>query len=259
MAKLPIHNLLRFHVPRPLPTRAAYALWAQTYPPWPHNPLMHAEQAVVAPIIASTRPVRALDVGTGSGRYLPLLAATGARLVVGVDFSLPMLAAGREGTKHHESTKGLDAARRVCGDAYQLPFRDASFDLVVSSLMVGDVAELAGWASELARVLASGGHLIYSDFHPAWAARGWRRTFQTIDGRSLEIAYFPHTIDEHLAVLAERSFDVRAIREPRLAPPDELARRARSGPRDVPVVVVFHAVKRGPARPPRPATRAGRE
>src|ERR1700681_3604711 len=75
---------------RRLPAREAYALWADSYPPWPHNALMHAEQQVMAPIIASTSAVRALDVGTGSGRYLPLLSAMGAQLVVGVDFCLPM-------------------------------------------------------------------------------------------------------------------------------------------------------------------------
>jgi malonyl-CoA O-methyltransferase len=213
------------------------------YPPWPHNPLMLAEQAVVAPIIASTRPLRALDVGTGSGRYLPLLASTGARVVAGVDFSLPMLTIGREATGR------LETAHRICGDASRLPFRDASFDLVVSSLMVGDIADLAGWADELARVLVPCGHLIYSDFHPVWAARGWRRTFQTADGRSFEIAYFPHTIEEHRAVLMERSFDLRAIHEPSLVPPDEVARSDRSGRRGSPVAVVFHAVKDGRVRP----------
>src|SRR4051812_40636254 len=58
----------------PTPARTAYGLWADTYPPWPHNPLMQAEQRVVAPLIAAARPVTALDVGTGTGRYLPHLS-----------------------------------------------------------------------------------------------------------------------------------------------------------------------------------------
>src|SRR4051812_1876321 len=69
----------------------AYALWPPDSPPRAHNPLMEAEEAVMAPILASTSPGRALDVGTGSGRNLPILAATGAQIVVGVDLSLAML------------------------------------------------------------------------------------------------------------------------------------------------------------------------
>ena len=203
--------------------REGYALWAETYPPWPHNPLMRAEQLAVEPIIsaaaAASAPARALDVGTGTGRYLPLLASAGARLVVGLDLSLPML---------RRKAYGLP---RVCADACRLPFPGASFDLICSSLMVGDLEDLGAWLGEVTRVLAPGGHLVYSDFHPSWAAERWRRTFRTADGRLFELSYFPHAIDEHLALLAQAPFVVRAIREPRLAG------------RKTPVVVVFHAVK----------------
>jgi SAM-dependent methyltransferase len=209
--------------------REGYALWAETYPPWPHNPLMRAEQLAVEPMISAAAsaaaPARALDVGTGTGRYLPLLASAGARLVVGLDMSLPML--GRK-------AYGLP---RVCADACRLPFPDASFDLICSSLMVGDLEDLGAWLGEVMRVLAPGGHLVYSDFHPSWTAERWRRTFRTADGRLFEISYFPHAIDEHLALLERAPFVVRAIREPRLAG------------RKTPVVVVFHAVKpRAPFR-----------
>src|SRR4029077_1770953 len=90
-----------------LAPRTAYDLWADTYPASAHNPVMRAEQSVVQPLLARTRSSRALDVGTGSGRYLPLLRATGARVVVGVDFSIGMLRAGLT----HGS---VDAAPRVC-------------------------------------------------------------------------------------------------------------------------------------------------
>jgi SAM-dependent methyltransferase len=219
--------------------REGYAVWAETYPPWPHNPLMRAEQLAVEAIIAmaasclacskasrnAAAPARALDVGTGTGRCLPLLASAGARPVVGLDMSLAML--GRK-------AYGLP---RVCADACRLPFPDASFDLICSSLMVGDLEDLGAWLGEVMRVLAPGGHLVYSDFHPTWTAERWRRTFRTADGRLFEISYFPHAIDEHLALLERAPFVVRAIREPRLAG------------RKTPVVVVFHAVKpRAPFR-----------
>ena len=212
-----------------MPARDAYALWAESYPPRPHNALMQTEQSVVEPTIATIaallqradqrRTHRALDLGTGTGRYLPILAPAGTRLTVGLDLSMPML------------TREPGGQPRICGDACGLPFREASFDLVCSSLMAGDVERLGAWLGEAARVLAPGGHLVYSDFHPSWAAERWRRTFRAADGRLIELPYFPHTIEEHLALLERASLGVRTIREPRI------------NGRHAPVVIVFHAVK----------------
>jgi malonyl-CoA O-methyltransferase len=215
--------------------RDAYELWADTYPPVAHNPLMRVEQDVVEPLLAHIRAKRALDVGTGSGRYVPVLRAAGTAAVVGVDFSLAML------------KRGIVSPGRVCGDACRLPFRRGAFDLVNASLMVGDVADLGLWSQEMSRVLATGGHLVYSDFHPSWAQRGWSRTFRSADGGLHDVTFNPHAIDEHLSALERAGFRVRAIREPRfnsqrdLAEPGIKAFRRRWG--NPQVVVVFHAVK----------------
>jgi malonyl-CoA O-methyltransferase len=198
-----------------------YSLWADSYPPRPHNSLMEVEQAAVAPLLSLVAPARALDVGTGTGRYLPLLASAGARLVVGVDLSIAML------------TRRLATDPCICADARRLPFGDGTFDLVCASLMIGDVQDVAVWLQEASRVLVPGGRLVYSDFHPSWVSNRWRRTFRAGDGRQFEIAYFPHSIDEHLESLERSSLSVQAIREPRI-------------PGLAPVVVVFHAVKPGP-------------
>jgi len=197
-----------------------YARWAPLYPPRPHNALMEVEAKVVASLFSVVGPRHALDVGTGTGRNLALLEAAGARSAVGVDLSPVML-----------SHAALSASR-VQADARFLPFSSARFDLVVSSLMCGDVPEPAPWLSEAARVLVRGGHLIYSDFHPSWASSGWRRTFTGADGLLYQLPYFPHPIEQHVDLLNACGFEVRTIREPKLAD------------RTAPVVVVLHAVKR---------------
>jgi malonyl-CoA O-methyltransferase len=208
-----------------LSSRAAYELWAESYPPVAHNPLMAAEQSIVTRMLEHTRATRALDVGTGSGRYLPILAECSA-CVVGLDLSRAMLV--RNG-----------GVNRVQGDACRLPFRSGSFGLVNASLMVGDVADLDAWTREMSRVVCRSGHLIYSDFHPSWTERGWQRTFRSADGAQHVVEFTPHTIEAHLDALAAAGFDTPTIREPRL----------RVGRADVPVVAVFHAVKI--VRPPR--------
>ena len=206
-----------------------YERWAGTYPPTPHNPVMLAEQSVVEPLLRRLRPRRALDVGTGSGRYANILRGAGAS-VVGVDFSRAMLARGTD--------------RRVCGDARQLPFRNASFDLVNASLMVGDIDDLAAWAAEAARVASAGGHVVYSDFHPSWATNGWRRTFTAADGAQFELPIESHTIEQHVATLERAGLRVRSICEPCVGASEDPAVNAfRRRWRDAPVVVVLHAVK----------------
>jgi malonyl-CoA O-methyltransferase len=219
-------------VSRPLNPKDAYELWADHYPPVAHNWLMRTEQSVVEPILTHLCPKRALDLGTGSGRYIPILESTGARVVVGVDFSLAMLARGR------------DKKRRICADACQLPFRRSAFDLINASLMMGDVTDLGECLRAMSRVLSSHGHVVYSDFHPSWSQNGWRRTFQLQSGRICEIAIEPHTIDDHLCALDEAGLHVQAIREPRLPhnnEPSALAFRRRWG--NPPVVVVIHALR----------------
>ncbi len=203
-----------------LTPQTAYELWADTYAASAHNPLMQVEEAVVERLLRAIVAARALDVGTGSGRYAPLLAATGAR-VVGVDLSMAMLAHGR--------------GCRICADACALPFRRAAFQLVNASLMVGDVRDVRRWAVEMARVLATGGHLVYSDFHPMWVEQGWQRTFRDASGALRAVRFEPHSIDDHLEALDAAGLTVRAIREPRLT----IKRR------DVPVLAIFHAVKDG--------------
>jgi ubiquinone/menaquinone biosynthesis C-methylase UbiE len=71
---------------------------------------------------------RVLDVGTGDGR-LALGAARWARAVVGID---PDGEAVRE-ARANARRRGVRNARFVVGSGQELPFRDASFDVVILS------------------------------------------------------------------------------------------------------------------------------
>lgn len=211
--------------------RAAYELWSETYPPTPHNPLMVAEQDAVLRRLATVRATSALDVGTGSGRYLPLLASTGATTVIGADLSMGML---RRNTH----------PQRVCADAHQLPLPSGAFDLVNASLIAGDIADLVPWLTELARVLKPSGHLIYSDFHPHWDRRGWQRTFRTADGDERALPRVSHQLADHFSALERSGLDV-------IVADDVLVPMGRGGAwplwkrRALPVAVVLHARKAG--------------
>ena len=186
-----------------LEARDAYARWAPVYPPRPHNALMRVEQRVTEALLGKIRATRVLDVGTGTGRYRPVLARAGARHIVGVDFSWEMLTAGRD----------TGAGALVCGDAVALPVADGVFDLALASLVVGDVADLALWVAEIHRVLRPGGHLVFSDFHESWAGDGWRRTLEDRSDRRFEIPYHPRSVRDHRRVLERGGFIVDVVRE----------------------------------------------
>ena len=190
---------------------------------------MRTEQAVVGGLVRSLRPVRALDVGTGSGRYLPQMSAAGASVVVGLDFSRRMLG------------RAPRCGWRVCADGRRLPFAAGSFDMVNASLVAGDIQDLDEWLRELAAVLEPGGHVVYSDFHPSWTLFGWRRTFTAPDGRVLEIPFVAHSLERHAAAVHGAGLELLARHALPLAGDgaDVRAFRRRFGA--LPVLVVVHA------------------
>lgn len=96
---------------------------------------------------------RALDVGTGTGD----LAAEALRqrpgaLVVGCDFTLPMMLRGR-------MKPGRERIQWVGGDALRLPFPDEQFDAVFSGFVMRNVANLDLAIREQARVVRPGGRV----------------------------------------------------------------------------------------------------
>ena len=169
-----------------------------------HNPLMRTEQAVVEPLLAQLRATRALDVGTGSGRYLPLLASTGAS--VG---PRPRLLAG-------DARRAAPAARRVCADACRLPFRRG---VVRPGQRVADGRRRRGPrrldARDGARARARRPPGLLGLSSVVGAARLAPHVPRRRRRSCTSSRIIPHAIDEHLAALEHAGLRVRAIREPR--------------------------------------------
>ena len=104
--------------------------------------------------------MRVLDVGCGTGNVAIPFARQGA-VVTGVDIASNLLIQARE----RATAEGLEATFDE-GDAEQLPYADASFDVVVSMFgaMFAPRPELV--VSELARVLRPGGTLAMANWNP---------------------------------------------------------------------------------------------
>jgi malonyl-CoA O-methyltransferase len=181
--------------------QSAYALWAPSYPPRAHNPLMQIEQEAMLALLPDVHGLTVLDAGCGSGRYLRELGARGAT-AIGMDLSAAMLARAREVTPN--------IAR---ADIRALPFDAMSIDVVVCGLALGDVPEIEPALSEIARVLRPGGVVVYSVVHPSGQAKGWSRSFES-GGRQWAIDSYWHSLDRHRQACAAAGLTIDDWREP---------------------------------------------
>jgi malonyl-CoA O-methyltransferase len=188
---------------RSLSTLEAYDLWAASYPPEAHNPLMRVEQKAMLDQWPEVSGRIALDLACGSGRYAALLAQSGAREVLAADFSAAML-------------RQVCAGRPVRANMMQLPFIDNAFDVVVSGLALGHAHDLSGWMREIGRVLKGDGVLLYSDFHPEAARAGMTRTFKDERNRSVTLPHRYYSLSEQREAIEAADLTVQVVRELRV-------------------------------------------
>ncbi len=93
---------------------------------------------------------RILDVGCGTGLALETIFNE-KKFVVGVDFSIEML---------KRANGSFDERPFVVADADNLPFREESFDLVISFTLLQNMPEPKKTVSEMNRVVSPGGKVI---------------------------------------------------------------------------------------------------
>jgi ArsR family transcriptional regulator len=147
---------------------AAQAYFARIATRWDEERSLHAADDVVEAAIveiAGRQPYRRIvDLGTGTGRMLQVLAADPAVVerAVGVDASHSMLAVARADLER----AGIRHVELRQGDVLSPPLDRGSFDLVVVHQVLHFLDEPAHAVREAARLLSPGGRLLLVDFAP---------------------------------------------------------------------------------------------
>ena len=147
--------------------------WASTYDRhWMQRLIFGRVQEMTLQLAALevARPTAILDVGCGTGRLLRSAAVRfpGARLV-GVDAAIEMV------KQAEASIPAGTAIEFQQATAEQLPFPNAQFDLVFSTVTFHHWRDQRKGIAEVARVLAPGGRWLLADFIAAGLMRYVRR------------------------------------------------------------------------------------
>ena len=138
--------------------------------------------AVAADLVALAEPpdgARILDVGAGTGVAAEAAAkAVPGGFVCGVDRSVEMLVAGR---------RARPEFRAIAAEAIQLPFPDATFDVVLANFVIPEFKRYETALFDIMRVLRPGGRLAVS----AWTldedelSKRWRALVEEAAGQEM--------------------------------------------------------------------------
>ena len=180
----------------------------------------HYERPEMLRLAGDVAGRRILDAGCGSGPLTAALRDRGA-LVSGFDLSPAMIELAR-------TRLGANADLLVHDLADPLPYRDATFDDAVASLVVHYLEDWAGPLSELRRVLKPGGRLLISTHHPMMytALNPGANYFDVVEfsfdaeheGRTVVYTNWHRPLQAMADAFGEAGFAIAAITEPPVAP-----------------------------------------
>ena len=171
---------------------------------------VHAKGESLAVLLELVNPQphwRMLDIATGAGHTALAFAPLEAQ-VVATDLTDGMLAKAAE----LAAARGLTNVETKFADAEELPFEDASFDLVTCRLAFHHFPNSRQAISEFARVLKSGGVLGFTDniTVPDKQAAGYYNAYEKLRDPSHNWVY---PLVRLLAMFEQAGFQVQASRE----------------------------------------------
>jgi SAM-dependent methyltransferase len=203
----------------------AYAAAVDTAP---YNALY--ERPAMLDLLPALDRLRVLDAGCGAGWYAAQLATRGA-FVTAIDSSAAMIGHARErfaSPMLNEHTNQVDL--RVADLAQPLSFAsDATFDGIISSLVLHYLRDWGPTLAEFRRILKPDGWLLFSTHHPAAEAIRLH-TARYLDVEPVEdhwkwvgtVRYFRRPLSAIIEALTNAGLAIERLVEP--LPTDEFRR-----------------------------------
>ena len=143
--------------------------WPEKYDQWFTTPIgslvRKYESELILDLLKPVPGEMVLDAGCGTGVFTHDILFSGS-LVTGLDISFPMLRRAREKSGRYPFSP-------IMGDISTVPFRDGSFDKVVSITAIEFIKNAKGAVAELFRVTKKGGVIVVANLNSLspWSAR----------------------------------------------------------------------------------------
>lgn len=210
----------------------AYDMWSATYDEQPDNLMLSLDEVVFAELIENItfNSKIVADIGCGTGRHWEEIYTKQPIKIIGYDASEGMLA--------------ILKSKYPLAETYKLQTNhleglpDSSCDIIISTLAIAHIKNIADAFSEWVRILKPNGDIIITDYHPEALAKGADRTF-LYNGKQIAVRNYVYSIKKIKNITRKLNLEIETFIERKI---DEAVKAYYEKQNALPVFERFNGV-----------------